>query len=454
METLGTRINVAILSHKYDGQGLAFALGEEPYSSKVSVGLDHLIHQTSIPDHQLIGTLQGVDVVIVSENYGGLENALQTVARIRQLKPDINIVGITNIASNNEPDSAYKHQGLGFFRAGAKGFLSIIDNNSLDSLVEAISVVKEGGLYLTNTPGLLESQYDRIIEELSTQASEPFTEREREVLRLFIQGYGNPEIAQKLGRATNTLTDYMNAIYRKLSIPGQTSHKDRILFGMAMRIANTISLVDGLIYSLQRYAIGEAHSKRDNQIFEYIPDQRVVRTDGREVKLTPQQGLLLEYFTANKDRIISRQELAENAWETKISQITAYNRVASLQNKLQREESGPQYILSVRGHGYKFTTNSKNLYPPEVKYDAEKGIATVQGIKRRLAGKPKELMDVLYDKRNHYVTPEEIIGNAWPSENNTSLYKAFQRLKSKLTVSYDRPLPVHKSSQGYMLRTF
>jgi two-component system copper resistance phosphate regulon response regulator CusR len=43
---------------------------------------------------------------------------------------------------------------------------------------------------------------------------------------------------------------------------------------------------------------------------------RIVRRDNREIHLTPKEFRLLEYMMNNRDRVLTRSEIAENVWET------------------------------------------------------------------------------------------------------------------------------------------
>jgi len=46
---------------------------------------------------------------------------------------------------------------------------------------------------------------------------------------------------------------------------------------------------------------------------------RIVRRGGKEISLTPREFSLLEYMVRNKEKILSREELAQNVWKSKLN---------------------------------------------------------------------------------------------------------------------------------------
>jgi two-component system, OmpR family, copper resistance phosphate regulon response regulator CusR len=90
-------------------------------------------------------------------------------------------------------------------------------------------------------------------------------------------------------------------------------------------------------------------------------DSKEVTRDGRRINLTAKEFQLLEYFMRNRNRVVSRADIAERVWEldfdTKTNVIDVY--VNFLRNKVDKGFE-PKLIHTQVGMGYmlkeKFTT--------------------------------------------------------------------------------------------------
>jgi len=73
--------------------------------------------------------------------------------------------------------------------------------------------------------------------------------------------------------------------------------------------------------------------------------------------LTQREAVLLKYLVANPNRIISRQELLENVWNTsgEVETRTVDIFIARLRKYFEPNPKQPVYIRSVRSAGYMFT---------------------------------------------------------------------------------------------------
>ncbi len=83
---------------------------------------------------------------------------------------------------------------------------------------------------------------------------------------------------------------------------------------------------------------------------------------GREFVLTQREAILLKYLVANPNRIISRQELLENVWNTsgEIETRTVDIFIARLRKYFEPNPKKPVYIKSVRSAGYMFSSAELN----------------------------------------------------------------------------------------------
>ena len=84
--------------------------------------------------------------------------------------------------------------------------------------------------------------------------------------------------------------------------------------------------------------------------------QRKVLLDDQEIELTSTEFDLLIYMARQPGMVFSRTQLLDNVWGYQHSgyEHTVNSHINRLRNKLEKDPSKPQYILTVWGVGYKF----------------------------------------------------------------------------------------------------
>lgn len=80
---------------------------------------------------------------------------------------------------------------------------------------------------------------------------------------------------------------------------------------------------------------------------------------GQEISLTAQEWRLLSYLAQHPGQTISREKLLEDVWRYAegVSSRTVDVHVAALRQKLERNPSQPQLIITVRGLGYRLESS-------------------------------------------------------------------------------------------------
>jgi len=84
-----------------------------------------------------------------------------------------------------------------------------------------------------------------------------------------------------------------------------------------------------------------------------------VEVDGELVDLTPKEFDLLAFLAASPEQVFSREELLEHVWgSTQEWQdpATVTEHVRRLRLKLERDPSNPRWLHTVRGIGYRFSS--------------------------------------------------------------------------------------------------
>jgi DNA-binding response OmpR family regulator len=86
------------------------------------------------------------------------------------------------------------------------------------------------------------------------------------------------------------------------------------------------------------------------------PTRRSVEVHGRPIQLTYVEFELLRTLAANPGQVFSRRRLLESLWGDSAYREprTIDVHVRHLREKLERDPSDPEYILTVRGAGYRF----------------------------------------------------------------------------------------------------
>jgi DNA-binding response OmpR family regulator len=88
------------------------------------------------------------------------------------------------------------------------------------------------------------------------------------------------------------------------------------------------------------------------------PEALRVTVNGKAVDLTDKEYQLLEYFIANKRRVLTKAAIAAHIWGDEYEQVSSYDfiytHIKNLRKKLIDAGSG-DYIKTVYGTGYRFT---------------------------------------------------------------------------------------------------
>lgn len=99
----------------------------------------------------------------------------------------------------------------------------------------------------------------------------------------------------------------------------------------------------------QQYVFG------DGSLMIDLP-AHLVRTNGREVELTPRESELLAALVGNAGRVVPTADLVRQAWGMKdrnaVENIKPY--IHYLRKKIEVDPASPRWILTVRGVGYRF----------------------------------------------------------------------------------------------------
>jgi DNA-binding response OmpR family regulator len=82
-----------------------------------------------------------------------------------------------------------------------------------------------------------------------------------------------------------------------------------------------------------------------------------VKRKDMEIEITKREAGIIQYFAANPNRVISREELYKEVWNDTMTDLgtrTTDMHIAKLRSKIERDSADPKIIKTVRGAGYKY----------------------------------------------------------------------------------------------------
>lgn len=87
------------------------------------------------------------------------------------------------------------------------------------------------------------------------------------------------------------------------------------------------------------------------------PEAQQVTVEGKAVELTEKEYRLLEYFVANRGRVLTKAAIASHVWGDEYEQVSQfdfiYTHIKNLRRKMIEAGAG-DYIKTVHGVGYRF----------------------------------------------------------------------------------------------------
>ena len=111
------------------------------------------------------------------------------------------------------------------------------------------------------------------------------------------------------------------------------------------------------VEALLRRASGPPPARDSYQVGDVIVDvkQNEVTRNGTSIALSRAEFRLLKYLLEHRGTILSREQLLENVWgmEGDTLSRTVDVHVASLRKKIEPDPRFPQFLLTVKGFGYK-----------------------------------------------------------------------------------------------------
>jgi two-component system alkaline phosphatase synthesis response regulator PhoP len=82
-----------------------------------------------------------------------------------------------------------------------------------------------------------------------------------------------------------------------------------------------------------------------------------IKRSNEEIEISKREAAIIQFFAANPNRVIGREELYKAVWDETMSELgtrTVDMHIAKLRSKIERNATEPKVIKTVRGAGYKY----------------------------------------------------------------------------------------------------
>jgi DNA-binding response OmpR family regulator len=108
---------------------------------------------------------------------------------------------------------------------------------------------------------------------------------------------------------------------------------------------------------IRRRSFGGANEIIFNEI-QLLPGEMEAKVKGQSLGLTKKEYDLLIFFVSNKERVLTREAIAEHLWGDQMDMADSfdfiYTHIKNLRKKII-DKGGEDYIRTIYGMGYKFT---------------------------------------------------------------------------------------------------
>ena len=164
-----------------------------------------------------------VDVALINESLqDGTLSGFRVLSEMHSLFPNTRVIVLLKLA--------HKDLVIDAFRSGARGVFCRAE--PLHLMCKCISAVHEGQIWANS--GQLSAVLDALVGEaplrpVNSQIRVRLTKREKDVVKLVVQGCTNRQAAEKLGLSEHTISNYLFRTYEKLGI---SSRVELVLYSL------------------------------------------------------------------------------------------------------------------------------------------------------------------------------------------------------------------------------
>ncbi|EKN36472.1 DNA-binding response regulator, partial [Clostridium botulinum CFSAN001627] len=95
--------------------------------------------------------------------------------------------------------------------------------------------------------------------------------------------------------------------------------------------------------------------------FELNISKGEFKKEGRLIELKPKELALIAFFAKHPNQIISKEKICDNVWGEDYYGFdnTIMVHIRRLREKIEKEPSKPEYLINVKGLGYKLVIKNE-----------------------------------------------------------------------------------------------
>jgi DNA-binding response OmpR family regulator len=180
------------------------------------------------------------------------------------------------------------------------------------------------------------------------------------VLDLMLPGIRGVDVCKKLWNSPETEAIPI------IMLTAMSNHLDKVI-GLELGADDYVTkpfhvreLITRIRAVLRRLAYNPDPDKDDSFTYKNLSinyRSYEVTTDKKKIDISPKELKLLQFLTQHPGRVYTRDQLLDYVWgqEYSAEPRTVDTHISRLRAIIEKDKNNPQYILTVRGIGYKFT---------------------------------------------------------------------------------------------------
>lgn len=185
------------------------------------------------------------------------------------------------------------------------------------------------------------------------------------LLDVMLPGMNGFEICQRIRENDQSPSSHKENDQAIIMLTAKSNDED-IIEGLTLGADDYISKpfsVAQLVLRVEAVLRRTIHAKTPSQKIQLGNDVVIdcqnlsCQRDGKSISFTRREIEILEYLQANSERPVSRDELLNKVWgyanDLELETRTVDIHIAKLRRKIEKNPSQPQYLVTVRGAGYR-----------------------------------------------------------------------------------------------------
>ncbi len=138
--------------------------------------------------------------------------------------------------------------------------------------------------------------------------------------------------------------------------------------------------------------------------FQMDRRNKCVVLEGQKVSLTPREFELIDLLSTDVDRIFTAEEIINQLWpeNTRATKSDLYQYMHLLRKKIEKDPNNPQWIMNVKGFGYKLNMAQTCGMAPSLSLSQKINGSCQEGLAEEIPVNPSDATPILSDRKMLY----------------------------------------------------